>query len=189
MSDSTFTAFADDRRVAHGSLADLLRDVKTHLDHGGPGVLIFEDDTGREVDYDFRGTLQDVLDRALPRPAPRAPGRPKLGVTAREVTLLPRHWEWLDAQPGGASGTLRRLVDDARRRDDAPGRARRAADATARFLTATCGDRPHYEDALRALYAADRDRFAALTASWPADLRDHALRLAEPAFTPSGTTP
>jgi hypothetical protein len=110
--------------------------------------------------------------------APRGRGRPKLGVVAREVTLLPRHWDWLARQPGGASVTLRRLVEDASRSPKE--RARAAANAAYNFLHAIAGDRPAYEEALRALFAHDRAKFEAHIASWPADIRRHALRLAYP---------
>jgi len=184
MDEQTLTAFVGERLLTRGSLSALLREVKTHLNAGGEAVLIFEDFTGRQVDFDLRGDVEEVLTRVqLPEPR-RGPGRPKLGVTAREVTLLPRHWEWLDEQNGGASATLRRLVDEARKRDDAPARARRAAEGTTRFLTAIAGNRPHFEEVLRALYAGDGERFAALMEGWPPDIRAHACRLAGPGFKP-----
>ena len=114
--------------------------------------------------------------------APRGPGRPKLGVVAREVTLLPRHWDWLAQQPGGASVAFRRLVDAARRSGEDGDRVRRAQDAAYRFMSAMAGDRPHYEEAIRALFANDPARFEKLIAGWPADVRDHTLMLAENAF-------
>jgi hypothetical protein len=104
-------------------------------------------------------------------------------VVAREVTLLPEHWEWLAAQPSGVSAALRRLVDAARRRAPGEERARRARDATSQFLTAMAGDRPGYEEATRALYAGDRSRFDALVRAWPKDVREHVARLAAGAFT------
>ena len=108
--------------------------------------------------------------------------RPRLGVVAREVTLLPRHWEWLADQPGGASATLRRLVDEARKHETPKARARRAAATAGRAMTALAGDRPNFEEAYRALDAGDRDRFEALTAGWPEDVRGYLLRVAQEAF-------
>ncbi|MCC8949515.1 DUF2239 family protein, partial [Bradyrhizobium sp. Arg62] len=110
--------------------------------------------------------------------APRGPGRPKLGVVAREITLLPRHWDWLAQQKGGASVAIRKLVDEARRSSGDKDRTRSAQDAAYRFMTVMAGNRPNYEDAIRALFAHDRRRFATLIADWPADIRDHAIRLA-----------
>lgn len=130
-------------------------------------LLAFDDETGRQVDLDL-----------APAPvAPRPRGRPSLGVEAREVTLLPRHWQWLAAQPGGASVTLRKLVEEARKR----GRSlRECQDAACRFLTVMAGDRPGYEEAIRALYAGDRENFDALAVLWPAAVAEHARRLAWP---------
>jgi hypothetical protein len=155
------------------------------------------------VDLDFRGTVDDVLARlpaadkiaqdeiadeiALGEPTPptsRSPGRPKLGVVAREITLLPRHWEWLARQSGGASVAIRKLVDDARRGGEEMDRIRQSQDAAYRFMSAMAGNRPHFEEAVRALFAPDPLRFRKLIAGWPADLRDYAAQLAERAFQP-----
>ena len=109
---------------------------------------------------------------------PRGRGRPKLGVTAREVTLLPRHWDWLAAQPGGTSAALRRLVDQARR-ETAAQTDRKARQASAyAFMSAMAGDLAGYEEAIRALFADDREQVCRHSAAWPADVRDHALKLA-----------
>src|SRR6185436_5318754 len=136
-------------------------------------VLIFEDATGRAVDVDTRGSDADVVERlARTHPdlveAARGPGRSKLGVVAREVTLLPRHWDWLSAQPGGASVALRKLVEDARRTSEPRDRVRRAQEAAYRFMSAMAGNLPGFEEAARALFAANRERFAAETEPWPA---------------------
>ncbi len=183
MSDSTYTAFAGNNRLAAGSAADVALAIAALADQNG--VLVFDDGTGRQIDFDTRGTEAEIRQRygassAEDGEGRRATGRPKLGVVPREVTLLPRHWEWLSAQPGGASVTLRKLVDAARAADGAGGRhAQQAAD---RFMGAMLGNQPGYEDAARALYAGDGQRFSDLSESWPADLRDHARRLAAPAF-------
>jgi uncharacterized protein len=113
---------------------------------------------------------------------PRGPGRPKLGVVAREVTLLPRHWEWLAQQPGGASVALRKLVEEARRANKDKDRVRQAQEAAYRFIAAMGENKPHYEEVARALFAGDAARFEAWTASWPSDVREHARRLAAAAF-------
>lgn len=180
----TYAAFVGPTRVAQGDLRTVLHHLKERADRGATdGLLLFEDDTGRQLDVDLRGTLTEVLARALPESPPPGRGRPRLGVTAREVTLLPRHWEWLERQPQGASATLRRLVDDARRRAGDDDDKRRAREAAHRFMTTMAGDRPGYEEALRALYAGDRDAFERRIAPWPTDIRGHARTLAAPSFT------
>ena len=191
----TYIAFEDDRRIAAGGLPEVARAAKEVLDRRkDAAILIFDGATGGPADIDFRGTVANVLARlpataavpataedALPS-APRGPGRPKLGVVAREVTLLPRHWEWLAQQQGGASVALRRLVEEARRNGENKDRIRRAQDAAYRFMSAMAGDKPHYEDAIRALFADEASRFEKLIAGWPADVRDYTLALAENAF-------
>ena len=175
----TFTAFVDDTLVVSGPLQTVLPVLKTRLEAAGPEmVLIFEDQTGRQVDFDLRGSLAEVFARAAPPPSRTGPGRPKLGVVSREISLLPRHWQWLEAQPNGASAALRRLVDHASKQESPQQRSRRAMEAAGRFLTAMAGNLPNYEEASRALYRAARPQFDALSAVWPADIRDHARRLA-----------
>ncbi|CDZ65761.1 PF09998 family protein [Neorhizobium galegae bv. orientalis] len=185
MADFHWTAFRGENRIAGGSPAQVVKAIKAG---GHESVLVFDDTTGKPVDLDLRGTLEDCLGR-LPKddveavaPVERRPGRPKLGVVPREVTLLPRHWEWLGRQPGGASVALRKLVDAARAASSSGDDRRRAQEAADRFMQALGGDQPGYEDATRALYAGQEDRFKELTESWPKDVRDHARYLARAAF-------
>lgn len=183
----TCTAFCGLKRIASGLLGDVVTAAKAALDRGETGAIaIFDDETSRPIEVDFRGSVEEVRARltlgAPEAEAPRGPGRPKLGVVAREVTLLPRHWDWLAAQPGGASVALRRLVEAARRDGDGESRVRLSQEAANRFMTAMAGDRPGFEEAGRALFARDRARFHAETETWPEDIRDHARRLAEPAL-------
>jgi hypothetical protein len=179
----TFTAFEGLRRLASGSLTEIAPAIKRAETRAAQPIAIFSDTTGRAIDLDLRGSVDDVLAR-LPKtnePAasePRGRGRPKLGVVAREVTLLPRHWEWLNAQPGGASVALRKLVEAARRSNGDADRARTARDAAYHFMSAMAGNRANFEEASRALFADDRRRFTSLIAGWPADIRDHSVRLA-----------
>ena len=176
--DKTYTAFVGTNLLASGTLDEVLAMLKSRFDHdGGTLFLIFEDQTGRQVDFDLRGTLADVQARYCPAQARVGPGRPKLGVIAREVSLLPRHWEWLEQQPNGASGALRRLVDDARKRNPGEQEARSAIEAAGRFLSAMAGDLPGYEESTRALYARNKERFHELTREWPKDIRLHARHL------------
>ncbi|WFU56217.1 DUF2239 family protein [Bradyrhizobium pachyrhizi] len=185
-----YVAFEGEHRIGAGDLPEVARAAKQHLDHSkDAAILVFNGRTSALVDIDFRGSVDDVLAR-LPQPAPardeepaaptapRGPGRPKLGVVAREITLLPRHWDWLAQQKGGASVAIRKLIDEARRSSGDKDRTRSAQEATYRFMTTMAGNRPNYEDAIRALFAHDRRRFATLIADWPADIRDHAIRLA-----------
>ena len=191
MPSSQIIAFNEDRCIASGDIVDVAARVKQILSPQSQ-ILLFDLETSRPVEIDFRGSVADVTTRlknALsPEPAPRGPGRPKLGVVAREVTLLPRHWEWLAAQPGGASVTLRKLIEDARRKTAAKDEARERQESVHRFLSAIAGDKPHYEDALRALYAHDGARFHALIADWPTDVRRHVERLASDLFDDTAET-
>ena len=152
---------------------------------------MFDRATSGVVDIDYRGSVEQVLARLTAtnnsaddatQSAPRGPGRPKLGVVAREITLLPRHWEWLAQQSGGASVALRRLVDEARRMNKDKDRIRTAQEAAYRFMAAMAGNRPRYDEAARALFAGDAVKFQALIRSWPADVRDHIYQLAGAAF-------
>src|SRR5262245_60106304 len=161
----------------------MLLATKGYIDqYGDPMVLIFEDNTGRQVDFDFEGTPQDVLARAGASRLKSGPGRPRLGVVSREVSLLPRHWEWLENRPQGISAALRRLVDEARRRESQSDRIRLAREVAARFMTAMAGDRAGFEEAMRSLYRGERERFHDLVASWPFDVRAHLERLSSQAF-------
>ena len=176
----SYSAFSGDRLIAFGSLTDVLGASKAHLDSSEDAqLLIFEDRTGKQVDFDFSGTLAEVLQRALPAPERTGPGRPKLGVVSREVSLLPRHWEWLEAQTTGISAGLRRLVDEARRKNPAEQRARKGREALSRFMTAIAGNFANYEEATRALFAPDNARFEELIQEWPEDIRAHLLRVLE----------
>ncbi len=190
---TAYIAFDGDRRIATGGLRQVARAAKELLERRkDASILVFDATSSDPVEIDFRGTVAEVQVR-LPKPAaataedaapsaPRGPGRPKLGVVAREVTLLPRHWEWLGQQRGGASVALRRLVEEARRTGGDKDRVRRGQEAAYRFMSAIAGDQPHYEDAIRALFADDPPRFENLIAAWPADVRDHTRALAETAF-------
>lgn len=171
---TTYTAFRNNALLAAGPLDTVIRALKTAFDQGfDPMVLVFEDQTGAQIDFDLRGSLSDVLDLARPVREPGKPGRPKLGVVSREISLLPRHWEWLESQPSGASAAVRRLMDEARKRDPDKQRALAARAAAARFMSAIAGNMPQYEDAARALYAADQPRFEQLIREWPADVQNY----------------
>jgi uncharacterized protein len=186
---TTCTAFAGSNRIASGPPEQVALAAKAALDaNSAQPLLVFDDLNGSLVDFDLRGTPQEVLARLAtappdpPAPSARGPGRPKLGVVAREVTLLPRHWDWLGAQPGGASVALRKLVEAARVTHAGADRRRLAQQSADRFMSALAGNEPGYEEAARALYAGDQARFAQSMVAWPVDVRDHAMRLAADAF-------
>jgi len=196
--ETAYIAFDGDRRIASGNLSEVINAAKETLDRRkDASVLVFDGMTSGPIEIDFRGSIEQVLARlpastAAPAAmeetapaAPRGPGRPKLGVVAREVTLLPRHWEWLAQQSGGASVALRRLVEEARRANKDKDRIRQAQEAAYRFIAAMAENKPHYDEVARALFAGDAERFETRTATWPADVRDHARRLAAVAFEPA----
>jgi hypothetical protein len=190
-------AFAGSRCIAAGPLGEVARQVKESADaHPLARILVFNALTSEPVEIDCRGSVADVMSK-IPAPAPRAdapppdapppalpagPGRPRLGVVSREVSLLPRHWEWLSGQPGGASVALRKLVEHARRASGSADRIRQAQNATFQFMSAMAGNLDGFEEAARALFAADRPRFEALLAAWPDDIRQHLHELAGAAF-------
>ena len=191
----TFTAFAGMQLFASGTLMDVALAVKAkEAENTGEPILAF-DGSGAVVDLDLRGTKAEIAARLArhgdagsaatsdrgelgPDPLTRTRGRPKLGVVAREVTLLPRQWDWLSLQPGGASQALRRLVDEARRADGGQARTKAAREAAYRFLTALAGDLPGFEEAIRALFAGDSEGFADRMKEWPPHVRNHAMELA-----------
>jgi hypothetical protein len=162
------TAFFEERMIARGLPETVTRAVEEGYSDRLSDVRVFEDQSGRVVDLDIWDAGRSANGAAPAAAEPRGRGRPRLGVTAREVTLLPRQWDWLASQPGGASATIRRLIEAARKEAKGPAAAR---DAVYRFLTAMGGDRPYYEEALRALYRGETDRFRALIADWPEDVR------------------
>ncbi|WP_422086659.1 DUF2239 family protein [Variovorax sp.] len=176
---TTLTVFFDFRRIARGTRAEVLDQLRRR-DDPGP-YLVFDDQTGAQLDLDLR---------ELPDPeaehrdeTPRGVGRPKLGVVAREVTLLPRHWDWLGRQPGGASVALRKLVDEARRVHADRDAVRAARETTYRVMTAIAGNLPGFEEATRALFAGEEQRFGNLIEPWPADLRAHLQELSAPGWS------
>ncbi len=193
----SYTAFEGFRRIASGEPAAVAAATKGVVDRGAEApVLVFDDATGQQVELDLRGSVEEVRARLAAGSAPTAaaeakvkatgPGRPRLGVVGREVTLLPRHWEWLGSQPGGASVALRKLVDQARRANESADRIRRAQEAAYRFMSAMAGNLPGFEEAARALFAPNPARFAEMTAGWPTDVAEYARRLAAGAWGEEG---
>jgi hypothetical protein len=192
------TAFVGQRLLVAGPLHEIAVAVKAASRDATDSILVFDDASGRVIDLDLRGTKADIVAR-LSHPAvdqqpadasveeKRGRGRPKLGVVPREVTLLPRHWDWLAAQPGGASVTLRRLVDEARRNGASSERQREAREIAYRFMSAMAGNLPGFEEATRALFAGDGRKFAAHIARWPEAIAAYATKLATQSFVDTNT--
>lgn len=191
----SYTAFEGHHILAAGPLAEVALAVKRAMNAPDrEAVLVFQDGTGQQTDLDLRGDDAQIVARHTPPAAdlppvepdamdtadaqPRGRGRPKLGVVPREVTLLPRHWDWLGAQPGGASVALRKLVEQARRDNEARDEQRLRQEAAYRFMSSVAGNLTGFEDATRALYADDREHFAQCIATWPQDVRAYAMGLA-----------
>lgn len=196
----SFTSFHGHQRLASGSLAVNALAVRQALPTAVAPVLVFDDRTGRSIDLDLRGSDAELqvrmdaqaqamvqsaagsvgadIDSDAAETAPRGRGRPKLGVVAREVTLLPRHWDWLASQPGGASVALRKLVEAARKTGYAAEQQRLARERAYQLMQALAGDLPGFEEATRALFAGDSQRLRALLTDWPADVGRYVLALA-----------
>jgi uncharacterized protein len=191
------TAFFGTRQIASGELLFVALKAweAAHSDQSA-SLLIFDDATSKLIEIDFRGSAEDLSkrlskmempaapsgDSTISEEAKRGPGRPKLGVVPREVTLLPRHWDWLGTQPGGASVALRKLVEQARKSNQSADRLRQAQEAAYRFMSAMAGNEIGFEEAARALFAGNRELFSKHVESWPIDVGNHARKLAAPAF-------
>lgn len=164
----TLTVFLKDEVIARGAPEQVVPTMRAlqPLERSSD-LLAFDDETGKQVDLDLRPEAE---------PAPRR-GRPALGVEAKEVTLLPRHWEWLASQRGGASATLRKLVEEALRKGRS---ARDNHDAAYRFLNVMAGNLPHFVDAVREVYAGNKVGYDHFSHDWPPAIREHGRRLAFP---------
>jgi hypothetical protein len=191
---TTYTAFEGETLFAKGPLSEVVLRIKKRIGRAeNSSILIFSDATGNTMDFNFQGTEKDVVKRlevfvgeeSPERQESPGPGRPRLGVVSREVSLLPRQWEWLAAQSGGASAVLRRLVDEARKKSADGNSVKQIQEKTYKFLSVLAGNLEGYEEALRALYKKDRENFLIRIERWPKDIRTHALDLAGPIFATS----
>lgn len=201
--DTIAVAFLDaEHLLIHSQLSEVALKVKQlYAQDPNRQILVFDALTSHVIDLDLRGSDAEIVDRLAPEVKTEAQdaketaadsspeenpsrgrGRPKLGVVPREVTLLPRHWEWLNQQTGGASVALRKLVEEARRRSESKHEARLAMDSAYRFMAGLAGNQPNYEEASRALFAGDGERFVQHIQAWPVDVRSHVTRLAQAAF-------
>jgi hypothetical protein len=185
----TYTAFEGNKQIFEGSFSDVILKIKKRLDKEvNSSILIFSNSTGKTIDFNFQGNERDVLRRLevyVTDVAPidnTGPGRPKLGVMSREVSLLPRHWEWLATQSGGASATLRNLVEEAKKKSASGNQIKLAQERTYKFMSVIAGDFEGYEEAIRALYKKDKKNFISLIQGWPNDIKNYAIEMAAPAF-------
>jgi hypothetical protein len=170
----SFSAFAEFEHVATGSLEAVVAAAKERAGYGEhPDALIFDNRTGRQLDFDMRGSTEEVLARVRTTRERPGRGRPKLGVECNELCLLPRHWEWLAAQPRSASATLRRLIDAARKNESPEEKLRERQDAIGTFMWAVTGNLPGFEEASRCLYRGDWAGFRERIADWPEDVKRH----------------
>lgn len=194
--NATYIAFAGSRCLAHGLLSEVVSAAKHAFDQDPTQALLFFDATSSEqIDLNFQGTEEDVWSRLAPYIVSEATakvaedavtetrptlGRPKLGVIAREITLLPRHWEWLANQPSGASATIRKLVEQALRSTEGADKTRQIQESAYRFMQAIAGNEAGFEEASRALFALNLQGFQQAIAAWPVDIKHHTLRLIQP---------
>lgn len=165
-----FAVFSQQRLLCRGSLHEIVPLVHAQAVDPANQLIFIQEESGRTVDLDWRGTPKEVLERSQTQLGPKkaGPGRPKLGVQSREITLLPRHWAWLDAQRGSRSAVLRKLVE----REMKGGGAVRV-DALYGALSTLAGDLPGFEEATRALFALDWEGFAEQCLPWPESLRNY----------------
>lgn len=188
---NTYTAFEDHKILSQGSLEDVVLKVKKRFEKSPESqIVIYSDATGKSMDFNFQGSKKEVLKRLEVYTTPESsnevssgPGRPKLGVISREVSLLPKHWEWLATQSGGASNTLRKLVEENMKKTSGINSVKAAQERTYKFMSVEAGDFANYEEALRALYRKDKERFSGEIKTWPRDVQKHILELAKPVFT------
>lgn len=186
---STYTAFEGNQLICRGTLSEVVLNIKKRIGKAeDSGILIFSDSTGQTMDFNFQGSEKDVLKRleiyVTESTAKEnvGPGRPKLGVVAREVSLLPRHWEWLATQPGGTSAVLRKLVDEAKKKSSGDLSIKQLQERAHRFMSVIAGDMQGYEEALRFLYRRDKENFLLQIQKWPDDVKNHAIELSNAIF-------
>jgi hypothetical protein len=184
-----YSAFEDAKLLFQGELSDVVLKIKKYLGSDrNSAILIFSEDTGKLMDFNFQGTTQAVLKRlevftsAEQMNPSSGPGRPRLGVVSREVSLLPRHWEWLAARSGGASATIRLLVEEAQKKSSTNPSIKQMQERVYRVMSVLAGDFHGYEEALRALYKRDRKSFVSRIETWPKDVQKYLNDLGKPVF-------
>ena len=172
--NTQYLAIYEKSIVSRGSLEQIIVQVKAIDMNIEP--MVFEVDSCRRIDFSWYGDAATVFANAsTDKPQTSKRGRPKLGVKAKEVTLLPRHWEWLSTQKGGASSALRRLVDEAQKNASTEDVICSQQQQLDKFMLAFLGDEPGFEEASRALYRNSKISFEAAIEVWPADIRDFVI--------------
>ena len=186
---NSYTAFDGSVLLFRGGLKEVVLNIKEHLGRSeNSSVLIFSDLTGKTMDFSFHGSKQDILKRLekytfTEEPKePSGPGRPKLGVVSREISLLPRHWEWLATQSGGASATIRLLVEEARKKSSNISSIKQMQERAYQIMSVLAGDLQGYEEALRALYKKDSKVFFTHVKRWPIDIQKYLNEITKPVF-------
>ncbi|WP_444930084.1 DUF2239 family protein [Microbulbifer sp. SSSA002] len=166
-----YIAINQQQIIARGTLETVIRQVKEM--NTDPEPIVFEAESCKRIELDWHSDTQVLLAELAANTAARKSkrGRPKLGVTSGEVTLLPRHWEWLRQQPGGASVTLRKLVEQAQKQLSPEERISGKQQALDKFMLLVAGDTPGFEEASRALYRNSLISFEKAIHSWPDDLK------------------
>ena len=189
-SQFSYTAFGNEKLIAHGSLDEVVLKIKRWHDKNSTGsLLVFNDFTGKTMEFDLRGSEKEVLQKIemfIPQDTAAVsvgPGRPKLGVVTREVSLLPQHWEWLASQPEGASAALRKLVEGAKKNLVMKESVKQVQERVYKIMSILAGDLPQYEEALRSLYRRNAENFKQHTAIWSPDIKEYVMKIAEPVFS------
>ena len=173
----TYTAFLDEQCLVNGTLVDVATAIQQHANQSNATLLIFNDQTGKQIDLDISGSKQDIQQRYAEPEMVKKVGRPKLGVISREITLQQKHWDWLDQQSSSASAVIRKLIDNELNNPNSESNKLLAKQATDRFMSAMLGNMPNYEEATRALYQGDQAVFLKLIKDYPLDPQQYIRRL------------
>lgn len=180
-SSTTYTAFSGDHYLASGEMMELILKIK-QLQETTENILIFNDQTGRQTDFDYTGSEQEIRERYAEPESTKKVGRPKLGVISREITLQKKHWDWLDQQSASASAIIRKLIDKELDDPNSESNKMLAKQATDRFMLAMLGNMPNYEEATRALYQGDKQVLITLIQNYPKDIQEYIFKLSKNAF-------
>lgn len=174
-----YTAFRGDTRIITDSLFNVALALQKQSEMN---VLVFNDQTGQQIDLDLSGSEDDLKQRYTEVEYVKKVGRPKLGVISREITLQQKHWNWLDQQSSSASAVIRKLIDKELNDPSSESNIMLAKQAIDHFMLAMLGNMPNYEEATRALYQGNKSHFLALIHNYPKDLKVYLELKAQTAF-------
>lgn len=169
---NTYTAFVGNTRLITDSLLNVALAIKNQQHDSAP-ILIFEDQTGKQIDVNITGSESDIQQRYAELETVKKVGRPKLGVISREITLQQKHWDWLDLQNSSASAVIRKLIDQELNNAQSESNIMMTKQTTDRFMSAMLGNMPNYEEATRALYQGNKEGFLELIQDYPNDLKEY----------------